>query len=545
MARYLITFNLHKPLFEQSIDPRYYIDTLKEMGTVEIDIIQENIPNVEDTITDEHVFEAKVILESEHSLRDVEDALHNLLEYGVNIEVEKPAESMKEETKDEVPERLLESYFAESRDIVTRLYKKLDTLMQEPENSSFINEIFREFHTLKGGTGILLSYGVDSKLEMLKNLTQSAEGLLHRARDEKLIISKEQLALIQSSVDRIDDLLEAYEQVVDLDYSDVEELLDNYGSLGIEVENRSHQEQSKALNTKLAAINELSKQYLPLFEEISKKSKLDDAEIGFVRQSINVLSKFKANMPQELVVNIESISSVVKEKQFDQIVEPLSLLVTQLKEIATPKTKKVEIKEKVKKHSAQHATTLRVNEKIIDDLMSLVGEITVFKEWFSFFITKLSRKYQQKDAAKELKNQFQRFNDIVETMQDIVLDMRMVPLSTIFDRYPKLVRDLSRNLGKKIQYSEDGADTLLDKMVIEKIGEPMVHLIRNAIDHGIEQPSQRRESGKDETGTLKIQAFQKSGKVYIRVEDDGAGIDAQKLKPIALSKGLVTEEKCS
>lgn len=175
--------------------------------------------------------------------------------------------------------------------------------------------------------------------------------------------------------------------------------------------------------------------------------------------------------------------------------------------------------------------------------MDIVGELSVFKEWIYLFANKLQKVYNVPDASKELKDNMHRFRSLMDSLQRTVLEMRMIPVSVLFERFPKLVRDLSRTLGKKVKLEIEGGDTKLDKVIIERIAEPMIHLVRNAIDHGIEAPEERESLGKSEEGHIRIKAFQEGGSVVIEVSDDGRGIDVEKIRQKAIERGLYTEEE--
>ena len=143
----------------------------------------------------------------------------------------------------------------------------------------------------------------------------------------------------------------------------------------------------------------------------------------------------------------------------------------------------------------------------------------------------------------ELSETVERMSRTMGDLQNIILTMRMVPVETVFNRFPKMVRQLSRDLNKKINLEIIGAETELDRTVIDEIGDPLVHLIRNSLDHGIESPEVRREKGKPEEGTVQLRAFHSGNYVFIEIEDDGAGINREKVLAKAIQKGVVTQEQ--
>ena len=186
--------------------------------------------------------------------------------------------------------------------------------------------------------------------------------------------------------------------------------------------------------------------------------------------------------------------------------------------------------------------TIKVDQEEIDILMDVVGEILVIKNSLPYIADSISAE-NYLNAKRELLLKYEEISRITEQLQDRVMGMRLLPLSYIFNRYPKLVREISKKLGKKIHYEEYGAETKLDKMMIEKLADPLIHIIRNSLDHGLESVEERKQAGKDETGTLTIGAKSEGDRVFIEIKDDGRGIDLQKVIHKALEKRLIEPEK--
>ncbi len=186
---------------------------------------------------------------------------------------------------------------------------------------------------------------------------------------------------------------------------------------------------------------------------------------------------------------------------------------------------------------------LRVEEHRIDRLMNLIGELVVAKNSLPYLAQRAENLYGQPELAKELKGQYQVINRIAEEMHDAIMQVRMVPVSAVFQRFPRLVRDVSKRLNKKVRLHIEGEQTEADKNVIEALSEPLIHIIRNSLDHGIELPSQRVKEGKDEVATITIRARHEADQVLIEVSDDGCGIDIEKVKHKAYTRGLITEQQ--
>ncbi|NLZ43434.1 MAG: chemotaxis protein CheA, partial [Clostridia bacterium] len=179
--------------------------------------------------------------------------------------------------------------------------------------------------------------------------------------------------------------------------------------------------------------------------------------------------------------------------------------------------------------------TVRVDIRKLDELMNLVAELVINRGRLEQISSELQH--------QELEESVETLNRLLLRLQDDVLQTRMVAVEHVFSRFPRLVRDLTRRAGKQVDLVITGADTELDRTVIDEIGDPLVHIIRNALDHGIETPEERKAAGKPETGQLTINAYQAGNQVMISISDDGKGIDREKVVRVALSKGYITEEK--
>ena len=186
--------------------------------------------------------------------------------------------------------------------------------------------------------------------------------------------------------------------------------------------------------------------------------------------------------------------------------------------------------------------TIRIDQNKLDRLMRVVGELLVARGAFPLLVQKLNEGADGMVVVNELKEAGSNISRIANELQTSVMSIRMLPVRTVFQRFPRLVRDLARSLGKEVQLVIEGEGIEMDKTILEQIGDPLVHLIRNAVDHGIELPDERRTQGKDPSGRLTLSARDQAGGVVIEVKEDGRGLDAGALKRKALEKGLITTE---
>ncbi|MXV06956.1 MULTISPECIES: chemotaxis protein CheW [unclassified Xanthomonas] len=189
----------------------------------------------------------------------------------------------------------------------------------------------------------------------------------------------------------------------------------------------------------------------------------------------------------------------------------------------------------------QGSRILKVDQARIDRLMDLIGEIVVAKNGLPYLASRAEEHYRVRELGREIKAQYAVINRIAEELQDAIMQVRMLPLSFIFQRFPRLVRDISRKLGKEVELVIEGEDTEADKNIVEALADPLIHILRNSLDHGLETPEQRRAAGKPAVGRLLIRAQQEADRVLIEISDDGRGIDPHVIKRKAYAKGLISE----
>ena len=186
---------------------------------------------------------------------------------------------------------------------------------------------------------------------------------------------------------------------------------------------------------------------------------------------------------------------------------------------------------------------LKVNQDKIDRLMGLIGEMVVAKNALPYLAQRAETLYGQRDLAREIKTQYAVINRIAEDMQHAIMQVRMLPVGTIFQRFGRLVRDTSKRLGKEVRLVIEGEDTEADKNVIESLADPLIHILRNSLDHGIESPAQRLAAGKPAMGTLRVSARQEGDRVLLDISDDGAGVATERVRAKAVERGLIPAER--
>ena len=188
---------------------------------------------------------------------------------------------------------------------------------------------------------------------------------------------------------------------------------------------------------------------------------------------------------------------------------------------------------------------LKVGQEKIDRLMDLIGEMVVAKNSLPYLAQRAEDVFGQRELAREIKTQYAVINRIAEDMQHAIMQVRMLPVGTVFQRFGRLVRDISHKLGKDVQLVLEGEDTEADKNVIEALADPLIHILRNSLDHGLESPEVRRRAGKPPQGTIRISARQESDRVIIQIADDGAGVNPQRVRDKAVERGLIPADRAA
>jgi two-component system chemotaxis sensor kinase CheA len=406
-------------------------------------------------------------------------------------------------------DQLIKEFLVESYENLDQLDRDLVELEKDPTDKARLSSIFRTIHTIKGTCGF---FGF-SKLE---SVTHVGENLLSRLRDGILILDPERTSILLTMLDAVRSMLAKIESTGndgDEDYSDLIERLTKlqevnpvHSSLDHPKSNQiTQQAQTQQLNeTKTTETSSAKSSQLQLH------SKESSSTIPEVQENHKV--------EEETRPEVDAFA----EKNSNQPIETRELITP-----ATQESKTVAVAE----------TNIRVDVGLLDKLMNLVGELVLTRnQILQFNVT-------QKDPA--FLSTTQRLNLITTELQEGVMKTRMQPIGNIWNRFPRVVRDLALSCGKEVQLEMEGKETELDKTIIEAIKDPLTHIIRNSVDHGIERPEVRRERGKPQAGRLLLRAFHEGGQVNIEIIDDGAGVNPEKVKAKAVEKGLISKDQAS
>ncbi len=382
-------------------------------------------------------------------------------------------------------EEIIDEFVTEASETLERIDPMFVELETKGYDKDMINEIFRGMHTLKGAAGFL-------GFQPIVDVAHRAESIMKRVRDAEIALSMELMDVILKSVDTLR-LLIFHIKIKD----------------GIEED----------ISTLLAELDKASESAKPQAE-------------------VKAEAEPKTKVEAEVKVEAEP----EKEAEAEQTNEPESEPESKPKPIPSPAVGPSSVAEEMAKER-EVVSHLRVDISRIDKVMDLAGEIVLARNRLLNLATKLDINYSDDPYVEGLVETTGFLDRVTSDLQLAVMKMRMQPIQKVFGKFPRMVRDMSRTLGKDIDLEMFGEDTEVDKTVIENIGDPLVHIIRNSIDHAIEFSAERELKGKPKRGRIILSAYQRGTQIVIEVSDDGKGIDVNAVKKKALSKGLISEEE--
>ncbi|NLK68145.1 MAG: chemotaxis protein CheA [Clostridiaceae bacterium] len=474
----------------------------------------------------------------------------------------------------------LDIFVEESKEHLQELNTSLLILEKDPANTSVLNEIFRVAHTLKGMAGIM-------GFNLMATLTHHMEDVLDGLRKGQVKVTTEVVDVLFQCLDALEDYVENIMQTNsegEKEYKEITEFLEQISNIRKSTEVSGKPQISKAagqkpnidgegfrLNYNIYDKNVMEKAFeesLNAFEiyiELDKRCLLKAARAFIIFQILETHSEIMKSFPvvediedekfdyyfTVMIISKESAEFFIKE--LNSVSEVRDVQVKQITEESikgmvlssdddTNQSKENNIKHKANKTPKTDATekkkisskTVRVEIDRLDVLMNLVSELIIIKTRLDDITTD----YRSKDYDQTVEN----LERVTTSMHDAVMKVRMVPIESVFNRFPRMVRDISKELNKEINLNMSGEDTELDRTVIDEIGDPLIHIIRNSADHGIETPEERISKGKEPTGNIWLRAFHDGNNVVIEVEDDGKGIDINRVRKKILDSGFESEE---
>ena len=457
-------------------------------------------------------------------------------------------------------------FVEEAKENIQALNNAVMELESNPNSKDAVDEIFRLMHTLKGSSATM-------GFNKLSKMCHALENLLDSVRSEKAKVTENLIDLVFMGIDRLNDVISDIENGGDDSNLNVEEITKLISSKSSKGEKRSdsgetekkavkNREEAQALSESVSNVAQKALEeglnVYSLRVELVKDSVMKSARMYIVFHRIEenggqiiysdppveeiekenfettvrlvVIISMKMKELHDLVANVSEIQKV--------IIKPFETGKNVKEEMSeTPKSEVVEKKETGQTESDKRrlklAQSVRVDVEKLDVLMNLMAELVISRSR----IEETLKKYKIKEVDESL-SQLAR---ITLDLQSTVMKIRMIPVSFVFDRFPRMVRDLSRKLGKKVNFVIEGSDTELDRTVADEIGEPLIHMIRNSIDHGIESEKERIGAGKPPVGKITLSARQEGYSVVIEVSDDGRGFNKEKIIQRALKMGLIQE----
>ena len=429
---------------------------------------------------------------------------------------------------------IVKDFLIESRENLDRLDQELVKLESDPASKELLASIFRTIHTIKGSCGFL-------GFAHLEKVAHAGESLLSKLRDGVLALNTEMTSGLLSMVDAVRRMLNEIQATEKDGESDYPELLERLKAL-------------QASTAGAAAAHVPAPMSAEKDAPVPPESKLSEDQTA---------SPSVEPSPHPAPVSADSAASGEKFRPFASkiggllvdrgCIEPEDLALAlqeqeqgdhrRLGEILVHlgfcRSEDVEAARQILEARGREAgvETVRVGVDLLDTLMNLVGELVLARNQL------LQASSSAEDAP--LQAIAQRMNLIVTEVQQQVMKTRMQPIANIWNKFPRTVRDLAVSCGKDVQLEMEGQDTELDRNIIEAIKDPLTHLLRNAVDHGIESPEVRRKAGKDPAGKLRLRAFQEGGKVNVEISDDGAGLNVDRLRKKAVERNLLQPQQAA
>ncbi|MGL2807625.1 chemotaxis histidine kinase/response regulator CheAY2 [Helicobacter pylori] len=450
-------------------------------------------------------------------------------------------------------QEIMEDFLIEAFEMNEQLDQDLVELEHNPEDLDLLNRIFRVAHTIKGSSSFL-------NLNILTHLTHNMEDVLNRARKGEIKITPDIMDVVLRSIDLMKTLLvtirDTGSDTNNGKENEIEEAvkqLQAITSQNLESAKERTKEAPKEENKEEAKeeVKE-NKAKAPTAENPASDNPLaDEPDLDYANMSAEeVEAEIERLLNKRQEADKERRAQKKQEAKPKQEAEPKQE-VTPTKEppkTETPKAPKTETKAKTKADTEENKApsigveqTVRVDVRRLDHLMNLIGELVLGKNRLIRIYGDVEERYDGEKFLEELNQVVSSISAVTTDLQLAVMKTRMQPVGKVFNKFPRMVRDLSRELGKSIELIVEGEETELDKSIVEEIGDPLIHIIRNSCDHGIEPLEERRRLNKPETGKVQLSAYNEGNHIVIKISDDGKGLDPVMLKEKAIEKGVISE----
>lgn len=410
-------------------------------------------------------------------------------------------------------EDLLQDFLQEAHDLLSDVDNKLVDLEKSPEDRGLLNDIFRGFHTVKGGAGFLNA----SELVTLCHLT---ENLFDRLRNGELELTPELMDVIMAATKGVRDMFGELAQLVQPQPADPHVLAALQGAL-----NGEH-----AVETAPAAA---------VAEPVSAtvEGEPDWATLHAAVSGGQPAAAFVAAPAVEVITKAEAEATPIVAPASAAPPSPFGRRATDRPGGQPTAARRAE--------ERSRENTIRVDTARLDQVLNLSGEIGLTKNRLTSLRADILAGKNDSETLHALDQAVSQLDLLVSDLQNSVMKTRMQPIGRLFQKYPRIARDLARQLGKDVELVLAGEETEVDKTMIEDLADPLIHLIRNAVDHGVEMPSERQAAGKSAKSLVRLEARQEGDHIMLIIADDGRGMSAERIRAKAVDKGLITEEEAN
>ncbi|BAW39764.1 histidine kinase CheA [Helicobacter pylori] len=452
-------------------------------------------------------------------------------------------------------QEIMEDFLIEAFEMNEQLDQDLVELEHSPEDLDLLNRIFRVAHTIKGSSSFL-------NLNILTHLTHNMEDVLNRARKGEIKITPDIMDVVLRSIDLMKTLLvtirdtgsdtnngkeneieEAVKQLQAITSQNLEGAKEGTKEAPQKENEKEAQKEAKEENTEE---NQENKAKAPTAKNSASDNPLaDEPDLDYTNMSAE-----EVEAEIERLLNKRQEADKERRAQKKQEAKPKQEVAPKIEtpKTETPKAPKTETKAKAKADTEENKApsigveqTVRVDVRRLDHLMNLIGELVLGKNRLIRIYGDVEERYDGEKFLEELNQVVSSISAVTTDLQLAVMKTRMQPVGKVFNKFPRMVRDLSRELGKSIELIIEGEETELDKSIVEEIGDPLIHIIRNSCDHGIEPLEERRRLNKPETGKVQLSAYNEGNHIVIKISDDGKGLDPVMLKEKAIEKGVISE----
>ncbi|GAA7715488.1 chemotaxis histidine kinase/response regulator CheAY2 [Helicobacter pylori] len=448
-------------------------------------------------------------------------------------------------------QEIMEDFLIEAFEMNEQLDQDLVELEHNPEDLDLLNRIFRVAHTIKGSSSFL-------NLNILTHLTHNMEDVLNRARKGEIKITPDIMDVVLRSIDLMKTLLvtirDTGSDTNNGKENEIEEAVKQLQAITSQnlegakegTKEAPKEEMKKEAKEENTEENQENKAKAPTATNPTSDNPLaDEPDLDYTNMSAE-----EVEAEIERLLNKRQEADKERRAQKKQEAKPKQEVTskTETSKTETPKTPKTETKAKAKADTEENKApsigveqTVRVDVRRLDHLMNLIGELVLGKNRLIRIYGDVEERYDGEKFLEELNQVVSSISAVTTDLQLAVMKTRMQPVGKVFNKFPRMVRDLSRELGKSIELIIEGEETELDKSIVEEIGDPLIHIIRNSCDHGIEPLEERRRLNKPETGKVQLSAYNEGNHIVIKISDDGKGLDPVMLKEKAVEKGVISE----